>query len=248
MGIFAFFLTSKLGRGIGIGILALALAGGIYWRGHSSGVQDGKVSGAKETFDTLKADMDAERAKTRDRLAQLDQQIAGKDAIITQQQTIVQQSQAAFASLQIQQATIQKQISALTDSQVTLDLATRLKVRPASDLTPTLYPSEIRRADEIVGDYGIVTQKVDNLQSQIVAQGTQIKALEDKQALTEHKFGVAMDYIDQSDKRFVNAYNVFEATVGRPAWQRILTLGLLHNKKIQKLTPITAPVRPAELK
>lgn len=248
LALFTWFTTSKLGREVGIALLVLMLIGGVYWKGHAAGYQDGHAAGGKETFDQLRQGMDDEREKTKQLLAQYDKQIAAKDEAIAASQQIVTTQQAALVSLAQQQATIQKQISSLTDAQVTLDLAARLQIRAANDSTATLYPAEIRRADEIVGDYAVVTKKVDSLSATVAAQGTQITALGDKVSLTEQKFQVAMNYIDEADKRFANAYNVFNSIEGRPAWQKILTFGILRNKKITKLTAIAPPVKPDLLK
>jgi hypothetical protein len=248
LALFTWFTTSKLGKEVGIALLILALIGGVYWKGHASGYQDGHAAGGKETFDQLRQGMDDEREKTKQLLAQYDKQIAAKDQEIAASQQIVATQQAALVSLAQQQIATQKQISSLSDAQVVLDLASRLKIRAASDATPTLYPSEVRRADEIVGDYPLVSKKVDSLTTASAAQQDQIKSLDEKVTLVNQKFQAAVSYIDESDQRFKNAYNVFNSIEGRPMWQKILTFGILRNKKITKLTPLVPPVKPEILK
>lgn len=248
LALFTWLTTSKIGKEVGIAVLILGALAGIYMYGHSAGFHDGHTAGGKETFDQLKNDMDAERAATAANIAAINQQMASKDAIVSQQQAIIGTQAGILAGLQQQQVTLQHTIAGLSDQQVVLDLAGRLKLRAPGDTTPTLYPAEVRHADEIVGDYAIVTQKVDALTAKSNAQGEQITALQDKGKLADQKFQTAMDYISESDKRFVNAYNVFESIEGRPLWQKILTFGILHNKKIKSLTPIVPLAKPAELK
>lgn len=248
LALFTWLTTTKLGREVGIGILIFALIIGVYWRGHAAGYASGHVAGGKETFDQLRADMDAERSKVSALLAQYDGQLKMKDQEIAAQQQVVDAQKRQMSLLEAQSADIKRQISQLTDQQVVLDLASRLKVRSVTDMNPTLYPQEIRRADEIVGDYDVVTQKVDSLQKTVTAQGTQIQSLTDKVTITDQKFQAAMNYIDQSDARFKNAYNVFNEIHGRPWWQKALTFGILRNKKITRLSPIVPPNKPPELR
>lgn len=247
LSIWTFLTTTRLGRAIGIALLCAIVAGGFYWRGHRAGFQSGHVTGGKEALDSLRADMEAERTVLRDNVRKLNGEIELKDKTIAVQVALLARYDSRIAALETEREEARTRIARLTDTEVLLDLARQLKVRAPDDVTPALYPTEIRRADEIVADYGHLTEKVGQLEGKIQAQAVQVQAITEKQELTERKFEAALEYIDRADARFSKAYNIFQTVHPRPLWQRVLSFGLLRTKKITTFEPILPPEKPKEL-
>lgn len=243
-----FFTATKLGRGIGIALVALAIIGGVYWRGKHDGAKSEREAVARETIEPLRKQMEADREKLGGELAALKAQAEQKDAIILRQTELIAGLDRRIADLDHQRITERTRIATLSDSEVFTDLTRRLGVRAANDATATLYPGEIRKADEIVADYSLLGEKVTALEQKDAERAVEISAIRDKQTIAERKFAVAMDYIERADGRFKDAYNVFMRTQRPSLFKRIITLGFARTKQISELKPIAPPERPAELK
>lgn len=248
LAFWTFLTTTRLGRAVGIALLCAIVAGGFYWQGHRAGFSSGRVTGGKEALDSLRADMEAERTVLRDNVRKLNGEIEAKDKTIAAQVALLARYDSRIAALETERQETRVRIARLTDAEVVLDLARQLKVRAPGDVTPTLYPGEIRRADEIVADYGHLSEKVGQLEGKVTAQAVQVQALTEKAALTEHKFQTALEYIERADARFAKAYNIFQSVHPRPFWQRLLSFGILKTKKITKLEPVLPLERPAGIR
>lgn len=243
-----FFTATKLGRGLGIALIGVTLIGVTYLRGKSDGRQAEREAVAKETIEPLRKQMEADREKLGGELASLKAEAQQKDAIILRQTELIAGLDRRIADLDRQRTEARAQIATMSDVEVFSDLTRRLAVRAANDTTPTLYPGEIRKADEIVADYSLLGEKVAALESKDAAREEQIAAIRDKQAIAERKFTLAMDYIERSDRRFADAYNVFFRTQRPSIFKRIVTLGFARTRQIKELKPVLPLERPSELK
>lgn len=261
LAIKTFFLTTRLGRAVGIGLLALMIAGGIYLRGRSDGATAEAVRIGKETLEPLRKEMESGRAELGARIAGLQTESARKDetialnnAVISRQTELLARLDERIASIDRQRQQQAQQIAAMSDAEAFADLTARLAVRDPKDRTPSLYPGEVRRADAIIADSQGLADKLSQVERKVAAQQEQInkqaenfKLVQEKQVLAEKKFGLAMEYIEKSDARFKDAYNIFYRVHRRPFWQKALSFGILRDKKITELKPVVPPERPAEL-
>lgn len=248
MGFFAFILGTKLGRALGLAALIAAIGAGLYLYGRHNGKVAGHTDGAKQQLDEDRRSMESDRAAFQLKINSLGAESEAKDAVIAKQGQLISVYDAKLAELEKQSTIQQAAISRMSDSEVTLDLARRLQVRSATDATPSLYPGEVRKADSIVADHEVQSERLDAISQKVEAQDKEIGALKDKQAISDKKFSLAIAYINESDARFAHAYNVFYRLHHPPLILKIITLGIVRDKKIPDIHPIEPPVVPAGLK
>lgn len=239
-----FFLRTPLGRAIGIGMLAVALAGGVYLKGRGDGAQSERVRIAREELDPLRTQMESDRKQFSGELKTYHAAAQQKDEIIGKQAELIARLDARIADYDRQRAQQAQAIARMTDTEVFADLTRRLGVRDPKDATPQLYPGEIRKADTVIADAEIQAKKLADLDAKVDAQADKYSTLAEKQALTERQLALALDYIEKADSRFSDAYNIFTRTHRRPLWQKVLSFGILRDKKITELKPIVPPEKP----
>lgn len=255
MGVFlvlkTFFLTTRLGRIVGIAGLSLALIGGAYavghWKGHAAGKQDGKVEGAKDQLESDRAENQQDREAFKSTLNQISTAVAVQAQVIADQASKIQAANARMGQIERERTAQAEATAKLTDPEVLLELAGRLQLRAPSDTTPALYPAEIRKADVIVGDHAKLQEKFTELENKVNAQGETVKAMNETQKLTEQKFQAALTYIGQVETTYAHSYNLFYKVQGVRWWKKIVTFGIAKPKKMPVFEPIVPPARPAEL-
>ncbi len=256
------FFKSPLGRRVGVGLLVLLVATGVYLRGRSDGGEAKAVAIGKEIIEPLRKEMEDGRARlgaelnaSRAESARKDTLIAQKDATIEKQAQVLAGLDRRIADLDRDRVVRQQAIANMSDAEALNSLTANLGKRAPGDATPQLYPGEIRAAAGIVEDYKSQAQRIALLESKFTEQAKTVADLKDKSRLQDEKLQLAegrlqaaLDYIEKSDARFKDAYNVIHRMHPRPTWQKVLTLGLLREKRITEITPIVSPEKPAELK
>ena len=243
-----FFLRTPIGRAIGIAALSLALLAGLRWHWRGEGARDERERIGTQEIEPLKKQMESARAEFATDLKAERDKSAQKDVIIEKQTELIARLDARIADYDRQRAQQAQNIARMSDTEVFQDLTRRLGVRDAKDAAPQLYPGEIRKADTLLADAEIQARKLADVETKVDAQAKKYDALAEKQGSTERQLQLALTYIDRADARFAEAYNVFQRTHPRPLWQKVLSFGLLRDRKITEVKPIVKPERPEGLK
>jgi hypothetical protein len=153
-------------RGITVGLLIAALAGGVVYYGHTryeQGQQDGKISQLNDDAKAYKAQLEQRDAI----IATAQQQIqAGQDRE-RQQAAVAAQLTTALTSLRVQSTTATQQVASIPNDGLPADIRAKLGLVTAGSDVP-LSPVELREIDSRVTQYPI--------DQQIIAKDDQLVA------------------------------------------------------------------------
>ena len=232
-------LVSPLGRKIAAGILGLAIVSGGAWWLYARGKAEGKLLGAAEQLEQDKESFERERQRFTETLAAAQQREDHALELLRQAQETIDRANQRIAQVQAERASQRQAIESLPDAELFADITKKLGIRAPTDLTPSLYPAELRRADLVITDYPISQQENQALGEKLAGLEDKVGALELRVEALAKQRDAAIEWGNQVVGHFVRAYNTAQKVRKRPLILKILTFGLLRDPKLDLPEPVS---------
>lgn len=229
-------------------ILLIGLGYGIYWKGREAGKQIGRA----EQLEEDKKEWEIERRLYVTRLEEAAQRLEQGEkreqaalALLAQFQASLDRANERLASIQIQRESDRRTVTNLSDADVLPDLRARLGLVPPTDPSPLTSP-ELRRANTIVTDYPHVMaenvtlgEKVKSIEGKVGALDLQVQAVTSQRDAAIDQRETAIDYANRMEQLYAQAYNVAQKSRRRPLLLKIITLGIVRDRKLNLPDPVS---------
>jgi len=215
--------------------------------GTNPGQAFGRQQGAAEQLEVDKQQFTGERQLLADQLAAAEGREMHALELLHQAQQAIDRTNQRLAETESERAAGRESVQSLPESELVTDIARKLALRPPTDTAPALSSAELRKADLLITDFP-------KLQQENTLLATKIQGLEDKAAAFDERLkavtaerDVLLAWSNQVVAHYVRAYNVAQKVRRRPLLLKILTLGLLHDPKLNLPDPVTLipPQQPA---
>lgn len=214
------WLISPIGRKVAGTVAVVTLMAGVTLYIYNKGRENGRQDGQRDQLEQDRKSFEQDRKQFLDTLATYQ----AKDQAAQQQ---IQQQNATIAALASARVAARAAVDRLPDAQLGSDIHTKLG-SPASDAPLTI--SELRRVDEILTDYGNLSQQVTALQAKSAEQDKRIDAI-------EHQRDAAIESYNKLVPLYTKAYNA--AQKKHSLFVKIITFGLVRDRKIDLPAPAT---------
>ena len=201
------------------GIAGVAIVGGVYWYGHSSGKDSGKQEAGQESAVALEQMRASDQAATQKILDSYQAKLEAADVRLREQEATTARFANLAASISQQRITAASQSRSVADSDILPAIKSELGGDPRVPLT---FPEQ-RSILSCLKDQPLCQKENDALRSQVDSINAQVKTLAGKVDDLNGKYQTLDGYTQRLHGHYVTTWNLIPKK--RNKFLTIVTLG-----------------------